>query len=237
MAVREVLATSFPLILDFLATRGFAEEAEKEQAAMARTIETVEAAAQLLAGYDVDTVAELLEAAEGRLPPAMHAALQRLEDNLRLYRPYLPAALFEDLEGSHCSTAVSTPDAPGRESGEATIVFTDIRSSTSVWEAAPDAMQKAIRVHNAVMREAIAMFGGYEVKTIGDAFMVAFESPCAGVSFGMAVQEALLAAEWPAALLEVPICRLTELWGWVDGACWCEPRSCDGGDEHGDGAC
>eukprot|EP01061_Rhynchopus_euleeides_P046059 TRINITY_DN859_c0_g1_i25.p1 TRINITY_DN859_c0_g1~~TRINITY_DN859_c0_g1_i25.p1 ORF type:complete len:461 (+),score=155.51 TRINITY_DN859_c0_g1_i25:182-1384(+) len=59
---------------------------------MGRTIETVEAIAQLLAGYDVDTVAEMLQEAEaeGRLPAAMHEALHRLEQNLRAYRPYLP---------------------------------------------------------------------------------------------------------------------------------------------------
>ena len=204
------------LVIDFIATRGFAEEAEKERAAMAHTIETVETAAQLLAGYDVDTVSELLDAAEGRLAPAMHAALRGLEHNLRSYRPYLPAALFERVAGE-AGDGESRPSmpvaAPGTESAEATVVFTDIRASTSVWEAAPEAMQKAIRIHNAVMRKAVSMFGGYEVKTIGDAFMVAFEGPCAGVDFGLAVQEALLAAEWPAALLEVPICRRTGKWG------------------------
>ena len=80
------------LLIDFAATRGFAESAEKEKASMGRTIETVEAIAQLLAGYDVDTVAEMLQEAEaeGRLPAAMHEALRRLEENLRAYRPYLP---------------------------------------------------------------------------------------------------------------------------------------------------
>ena len=124
MAVREVLATSFPLILDFLATRGFAEEAEKEQAAMARTIETVEAAAQLLAGYDVDTVAELLEAAEGRLPPAMHAALATsgAQPEAVPTRTSL-SALFEDVcrLTTRGVSSVHTRSCPRTsESGEAT---------------------------------------------------------------------------------------------------------------------
>ena len=92
MGMYEMEISLIVLVVDFIATRGFAESAEREKAAMGRTIETVEAIAQLLAGYDVDTVAEMLQEAEaeGRLPAAMHEALRRLEQNLRAYRPYLP---------------------------------------------------------------------------------------------------------------------------------------------------
>ena len=202
------------LLIDFIATRGFAESAEREKAAMGRTIETVEAIAQLLAGY---TVAEMLQEAEaeGRLPAAMHEALHRLEQNLRAYRPYLPAVLLEEqhLSNSSVSQRSAAVAAPGAKSERAAIVFTDIRASTSIWEAAPDAMKKAMVVHNTVMRSALSAWGGYEVKTIGDSFMVAFEDAHAGVCFGLEVQEKLFAAEWPAALLEVGICSPTELWG------------------------
>eukprot|EP01061_Rhynchopus_euleeides_P018089 TRINITY_DN2991_c1_g1_i7.p1 TRINITY_DN2991_c1_g1~~TRINITY_DN2991_c1_g1_i7.p1 ORF type:complete len:614 (+),score=144.25 TRINITY_DN2991_c1_g1_i7:217-1842(+) len=91
-SIIEASASLVVLLVDFAATRSFADTAEKEQAAMAHTIKTVEAIAKLLAGYDVDTVAEMLQEAEaeGRLPAAMHEALHRLEQNLRAYRPYLP---------------------------------------------------------------------------------------------------------------------------------------------------
>ena len=200
------------LAVDFIATRGFADEAEREQASMAHTIDVVETIAQLLAGYDVDTVATMLEEMEGRLPAKMHSALQHLEQNLRVYRPYLPAILLEQVRGE--TEPVCQPvAAPGTVTEEATIVFTDVRASTSIWEAAPEAMKKAMQMHNAVMRKAAAELGGYEVKTIGDAFMVAFEGVCAGVDFGLAVQEHLLDADWPPALLEQPICKRTPLWG------------------------
>ena len=65
------------------------------------------------------------------------------------------------------------------------------------------------------MRDVMRMCGGYEVKTIGDAFMIAFASTCDGVAFGLRVQERLFEADWPASLLEdAPICcRQGSLWG------------------------
>ena len=203
------------LLVDFMATRGFADSAEREKAAMARTIETVEAIAQLLAGYDVDTVAEMLQEAEaeGWLPAAMHEALHRLGQNLRAYRPYLPAVLLEEQQHDGAGQPCVPPAAaPGAKCERAAIVFTDIRASTSIWEAGAEAMKKAMVVHNTVMRSALAEWGGYEVKTIGDAFMAAFKDAHAGVCFGLDVQENLFAAEWPAALLEIGICYRTELW-------------------------
>eukprot|EP01061_Rhynchopus_euleeides_P006148 TRINITY_DN15220_c0_g1_i1.p1 TRINITY_DN15220_c0_g1~~TRINITY_DN15220_c0_g1_i1.p1 ORF type:complete len:206 (+),score=55.02 TRINITY_DN15220_c0_g1_i1:36-620(+) len=142
----------------------------------------------------------------------MHTALSDLEQNLRLYRAYLPAILLEHQMSPGEASEYIIP-APGTASQEATIVFTDILSSTSIWELVPEAMRKGIRTHNAVVRSVLAEHGGYEVKTIGDAFMTAFPEARTGADFGLAVQEQLLAAAWPAALLEVPICRQTERWG------------------------
>ena len=199
-------------VIDFIATRGFSRGLLKEQASMERTINTVQEIASLLAGYDVERVAELLAEHEGQLPEEMLEALRGLEENLRKYRPYLPAALFEvDEDGVQQPTVAP----PGLDSETATIVFTDIRASTSIWEYAPEGMCAGLQIHNAVIREVMRMCGGYEVKTIGDAFMVAFASTCDGVAFGLRVQERLFEADWPASLLEeAPICsRQGSLWG------------------------
>ena len=200
-------------VIDFIATRSFARSVLKEQEAMQRTIATVQDIASLLAGYDVEGVARMLEAQETLLPEEMRATLQTLEENLRKYRPYLPAALFEEDEVDGVQHTSVAP--PGLETETATIVFTDIRASTSIWECAPDGMSAGLKIHNRVMREVMAVFGGYEVKTIGDAFMIAFETTADGVNFALQVHEKLLAADWPASLLEdAPICTPQDsLWG------------------------
>ena len=77
-------------VVDFVATRGFASDILKEQECMQRTISAVQEIASLLAGYDVEQVAVLLETHEGALPSEMTLALRTLEENLRMYKAYLP---------------------------------------------------------------------------------------------------------------------------------------------------
>ena len=201
-------------VTDFIVTRGFARGLLKEQESMERTINVVQEIASLLAGYDVEQVAELLKVHEGDLPEGMTEALRNLEENLRKYRPYLPAALFE-AEVDEGGVQQPTVAPPGLVSETATLVFTDIRASTQIWENAPEGMRAGLQIHNAVVRDVMRMCGGYEVKTIGDAFMIAFASTCDGVAFGLRVQERLFEADWPVSLLEdAPICsRQGSLWG------------------------
>ena len=203
-------------VIDFIVTRSFARDVLKEQASMERTINAVQEIALLLAKYDVEGVARMLAARGSELPEEMYETLQTMEQNLRRYKPYLPAALFEEMEleedGGRDQQGVI---APGLTSETATIVFTDIRSSTLIWEHAPDGMRAGLKIHNTVIREVMQVFGGYEVKTIGDAFMIAFTSTQDGVNFGLSVHELLRGASWPASLLEdASICaEQGSLWG------------------------
>lgn len=86
--------------------------------------------------------------------------------------------------------------------GELSLIFTDIKSSTELWETYPVAMRSAIKIHNDVMRRQLRIIGGYEVKTEGDAFMVAFPTATSALLWCFAVQNALLTAAWPKEILE-----------------------------------
>jgi predicted ATPase/class 3 adenylate cyclase/Tfp pilus assembly protein PilF len=94
--------------------------------------------------------------------------------------------------------------AAAAPTGPVTLVFTDVQGSTELWERAADTMRPALELHNALLRALIVELGGYEVKTEGDAFMVAFSSPLQAVRWCLRAQEALLAADWPAELLSQP---------------------------------
>ena len=98
---------------------------------------------------------------------------------------------FEDSVLRRLEPEISPP------TGNLSIVFTDIKNSTSLWESFPDAMRSAIKTHNSIMRRNLRLFGGYEVKTEGDAFMVAFPSPLAALNWCLTVQLKLLQASWP----------------------------------------
>src|SRR5688500_16315216 len=82
--------------------------------------------------------------------------------------------------------------------GEVALVFTDIQGSTCLWERFPESMRAALDLHNEVLRVLILEERGYEVKTEGDAFMVAFREPLHAARFCVRAQEALVAAPWPA---------------------------------------
>ena len=83
-------------------------------------------------------------------------------------------------------------------SGTVTFLFSDIEGSTKRWARNRAAMQDAVRVHDRLMREAIATNGGYVFKTIGDAFCAAFANPEYGAAAALAAQRALAAADFSA---------------------------------------
>lgn len=92
--------------------------------------------------------------------------------------------------------------------GELAIIFTDIKKSTGLWETCPDAMRSAIQIHNDILRRQLGIIGGYEVKTEGDAFMVAFATTTAALLWCFNCQNQLLEAEWPTEILEQPQCQV-----------------------------
>ena len=118
-------------------------------------------------------------------------------DNLIEYRRFLPNTLL----ARHSDSMKCIPPhrfAPGLETQTATIVFTDIQSSTELWESLDNDMHTALYLHNRIVREQISVNNGYEVKTIGDAFMVAFDTEVEGIKFALDLQSALFRSnEWP----------------------------------------
>ncbi|RKH15792.1 cyclase [Corallococcus sp. CA047B] len=85
--------------------------------------------------------------------------------------------------------------------GSVALVFTDIQGSTRLWERCGTSMRDALELHDGVLRALLLGTDGYEVKSQGDAFMVAFASPVEAVHWCLRAQEALLHVTWPAALL------------------------------------
>jgi predicted ATPase/class 3 adenylate cyclase len=87
---------------------------------------------------------------------------------------------------------------PRRPSGTVTFLFTDIESSTRMWEREPDAMQAALAMHDDVLRSAIEGYDGYIFATGGDGFAVAFSRAADALNAAVAAQRALGKQSWPA---------------------------------------
>ena len=161
---------------------------------------------------DAIAVMELdrLEHLEREPTSRVQASLARIIGLLRDIKQFIPSTYLASLkadsedviEDDAYNVTLTRTDAPGTVSGRAAIVFTDIVSSTQLWEACPEGMAKGMRLHNKTVRDCIAEMNGYEVKTIGDAFMVSFDTSHEAVSFGVLVQERMYGLTWPQELVD-----------------------------------
>ena len=100
--------------------------------------------------------------------------------------------------------------------GRVALVFTDIEGSTRLWERCSAGMRAALELHDRILRTRLLEHSGYEVKTQGDSFMVAFATVRDAVSWCLAVQAELLRAPWPEELLaEREAAEVRGSWGVV----------------------
>ncbi len=72
--------------------------------------------------------------------------------------------------------------------------FTDIEGSTAMTERLGDKKaQDVLRTHNVIIRQQVAAHQGFEVKSQGDGFMVAFSSARRGLECAIAIQQTFAA--------------------------------------------
>ena len=158
--------------------------------------------AEAIADMRLEAIAWISELED---PDKLQECFGKIITNLFEYRRYLPDTILyqSDRESRESIRMVEPPE----DDSCVTIVFTDVQESTSLWDALSESMAAALRVHHGVIREVIKECDGYEVKTIGDAFMVAFRTPLDAVKFGILAQQRLLVAEWPSSIQNLGICE------------------------------
>eukprot|EP00755_Sulcionema_specki_P001839 Sspe_Gene.117582::Locus_109100_Transcript_1_1_Confidence_1.000_Length_2560::g.117582::m.117582 len=182
---------------------------DKEQLRMKESISLAEDVAHALSSFDLTEATGLVEKdSSTRSSPGLRKAFVHILEGLQGFRPFLPDGVFESDEVEYLSA--SPPDTEvAPPTGFAAIVFTDIEegSGENPWTNCPDAMKKAIDLHNEVIHKCCHMSNGYEVKTIGNAFMIAFECVADACRFSLTFQEALLYEKWPEELLQLEDCE------------------------------
>ena len=86
--------------------------------------------------------------------------------------------------------AESLPSDGGLELKSVTLVFTDLKGSTELYQRVGDLRAYGlVREHFGVLREAVAARGGGIVKTIGDAIMASFPEPLAALESAAAMHQ------------------------------------------------
>ena len=109
------------------------------------------------------------------------------------------ASMLRALPGHEQPAASARPPE-----GPVALVFTDVQGSTRLWERCGAGMRGALEEHDRVLRSLLAGSTGYEVKTQGDSFMIAFPSVLDALAWCLEAQDALLRAAWPVDILSQP---------------------------------
>jgi class 3 adenylate cyclase len=127
----------------------------------------------------------------GRAGRPRHEAKPALERRRRA-RPHREAHSSVDEVAS--SVAVERPSLrpAAAPDGTVTILFSDIEGSTALNERLGDVRWlDLLRAHNRIVRDQVIECGGFEVKSQGDGFMVAFPSARRAVQCARAIQQAI----------------------------------------------
>ncbi len=86
-------------------------------------------------------------------------------------------------------TEWNKPKAKEAEAGPVTVLFTDIAGSTAMTQNLGDAgAQQVVRAHNRVVREALTMWNGKEIKHTGDGIMASFVKTSDSLDAAMQMQ-------------------------------------------------
>ena len=148
----------------------------------------------LVANMELDSIAQSNHSTLCELR-RMQYDFGRMVENLLEFRAYVPLSVLEGKGAEFGGRKTIEPPT-----GNVAIVFTDIKGSTALWKRSAGDMNDAMEIHNEVMRDCCAEFNGYEVKTIGDSFMVSFSDEFDAAKFTLAVQEKFAKKKWPKGL-------------------------------------
>jgi class 3 adenylate cyclase len=109
-------------------------------------------------------------------------AMDRFADHQRDFDAFVTSARAE----THTESFL---DWAGGDQVMLAIVFTDIVGSTALCQEIGDEAMKDVRhAHFRQCRRLLTEYGGYEIKTIGDSFLVAFKCVDAALDFVLALQ-------------------------------------------------
>eukprot|EP00667_Euglena_gracilis_P004647 EG_transcript_4669 len=101
-----------------------------------------------------------------------------------------------DFLGFSSTNARDNKCAPKDTDKPFAVVFTDVQSSTRLWGKDAVEMSRCMQAHHELIRGLIKEHRLYEVKTVGDSFMVTTTSPQAALRFALDLQTTFYDYDW-----------------------------------------
>ena len=105
---------------------------------------------------------------------------------------------LEEMESIAKDVERTRPDLSGAvaPNGTVTVLFTDIEGSTQLTEELGDReWMEVLRKHNEIVRKELALHSGFEVKSQGDGFMLAFSSARDALRCARGIQRAVAGSD------------------------------------------
>eukprot|EP00667_Euglena_gracilis_P003042 EG_transcript_3048 len=96
--------------------------------------------------------------------------------------------IMVDFLGFSSAKARDNAHAPKDPDKPFAVVFTDIQSSTELWGRNPAEMSRCLQIHHRLIRQLIRKHRLYEVKTVGDSFMVTTTCALDALRFALVLQ-------------------------------------------------
>ncbi|HEY6420931.1 MAG TPA: protein kinase [Candidatus Binataceae bacterium] len=125
-----------------------------------------------------------------KTPEARPASASAVRDLLRSMTSAQPAAI--DVIASTVMMERPNLRAQSAPDGTVSILFSDVENSTVMTERLGDLRAlEVLAIHNRIIREQVAAQQGYEVKAMGDGFMIAFASARRAMHCAIGIQRAL----------------------------------------------
>src|SRR5262245_30615217 len=81
-------------------------------------------------------------------------------------------------------------------SGTVTFLFTDLESSTRLWEEMPEEMSEALARHDEILHTAVAAHDGVVLSRMGDGIAAVFSSAPHAVAAAIEVQQRMASEPW-----------------------------------------
>jgi predicted ATPase/class 3 adenylate cyclase/DNA-binding XRE family transcriptional regulator len=129
-----------------------------------------------------------------RLAQIFNIPLDEREAFLRFARGDWQAAPISNVENT--LWLVSGNEPSNAKIYLATFLFTDIESSSKLWETAQEKMKIALQRHHEILQEAITSNRGGVFQIIGDAFCAAFPTVPSAISAAVKAQKRLHQEQW-----------------------------------------
>jgi class 3 adenylate cyclase len=143
---------------------------------------------------DVDLAADLIHGAHAVAVQLGARPLRARIEGVARSRE-LELSTPEPLEEAPPSVPSADPEvlAAALPTGVVTVLFSDIENSTLLLDLLGDEpFMRLLHDHNRIIREQLARFGGREIKTAGDSFMVAFGQPRRALACAVAIQRSVV---------------------------------------------